>query len=108
MKALVIILSILIPSISLAAPFLVSDPNPSAVGGYSEITGAVWAPSPVNTQANGSIRVDMTAAPVGASNIQVRVCKTDSVWGVQCSSFVPFTWTRPGAPSAAGNIGLTP
>ena len=108
MKIIAIVIAILFPSVCLAAPFLVSDPNPSAVGGYSEVTGAVGIPSPVNTQANGSIRVDMTAAPVGVSNIQIRVCKTDAIWGPQCSPFVPFTWTRPGAPSAAGNIGLIP
>lgn len=108
MKTIAIVVAILFPSVCLAAPFLISDPNPSAVGGYSEITGAVGIPSPVNTQANGSIRVDLASAPVGTSNLSIRVCKTDAIWGVQCSSAVPFVLNRPGAPSAAGNIGLIP
>jgi hypothetical protein len=89
-----------------ASPFLVSDPNASAVGGYSDITGGVWVPNPTNVQANGSVKVDMAAAPVGTTVLQVRVCKDDPVWGPQCSPFVPFSLTRPGAPSAPANTGL--
>lgn len=96
----------LMPILCAASPFLVSDPNASAVGGYSEIVGAAWIPTPVPLQADGSVKVDVATAPVGQANLQVRVCKDDAVWGQLCSPFVEFNFTRPGPPSAASGMGL--
>lgn len=94
-------------AVAYASPFLVSDPNPSAVGGYSDITGAPWLASPQTPlQADGSVRVDFAAAPVGSSSLQVRVCKEDATWGTLCSDTVPFAFTRPGPPSAGGGLRL--
>jgi hypothetical protein len=92
-------------STAFASPFLVSDPNPSAVGGFCDITGASWITNPTPLQSDGSVKVDLANAPVGKTNLQVRVCIDE--WGVTlCSPFVPFSFERRGTPSAPGNLRL--
>jgi len=92
-------------STAFASPFLVSDPNPSAVGGFCDITGAAWIPNPTPLQPDGSIKVDLSNAPVGRTDIQVRVCIDE--WGaILCSPFVPFSFERRGAPFAPDNLRL--
>ncbi len=93
-----------------ASPFLVSDPNPSAIGGFSEITGL---PQQINNitplTADGSVRVDLADLPVGLFNLQVRVCIPEWLPGdeggnVVCSPFVQFSLRRSGLPSAPEGV----
>jgi len=102
----VVVLAIMaLASTALASPFLVSDPNPSAVGGFCDITGASWIPNPTPLQPDGSVKVDLAGAPVGRTDIQVRVCIEE--WGqTLCSPFVPFAFERRGTPSAPDNLRL--
>lgn len=97
---------VLMCSWAFAGPILVSDPNPTAVGGWCEIAGAQWIPTPTPLEPDGAIKVDVSAAPIGRSDIQVRVCVDDPVWGPQCSDYVPFGFVRPGPPSAARGLRL--
>jgi len=82
---------------------------------YTTDNGLTWKPGlptplPASTtaQADGSLKLDLATCPVGAQNIRVRACKTDPVWGEQCSSPSPFTFTRPSPPVAPVNLRLTP
>jgi hypothetical protein len=90
-----------------AAPFLVCDPQ-SGVQVY-KLTGPVWVPATVPAQPDGAIRMDITAAEAGAiTSLTVKACKSDPIWGEQCSAAVPFEFTRPAAPPTPAGIRLVP
>ena len=92
---------------SFAAPFLVCDPQ-TGVTSY-QLTGPAWVPIiPVPAQADGSIKLDVATASVGANSLTVKACKTDPIWGVMCSDAVPFVFTRPASPSSPANTKLQP
>ena len=88
-----------------ASPFLVCDPQ-TGVTSY-QLTGPSWVPTiPVPAQADGSIKLDVATASVGANSLTVKACITDPLWGVMCSDAVPFVFTRPASPSVPAGIGL--
>jgi len=88
-----------------ASPFLVCDPQ-TGVTSY-QLTGPSWVPTaPVPGQADGSIKLDVTTASVGANSLTVKACITDPLWGVLCSDAVPFVFTRPASPAKPIGIGL--
>ena len=103
-KLLFILAMVLIPTLSFSAPFLYCDPQ-TGVTDY-KLTGPAWVPATVAAQADGSIKMDVSGANVGSNSLTVAACKTDPVWGQLCSSFVPFTFTRPAAPTIPGTIKL--
>jgi hypothetical protein len=100
--AMVIVLGIV--AICLAAPFLICDPQ-AGVTSY-QLTG--WTPTTVTAETNGSIRLDVATAVVGNNSLGIRACKSDPVWGQQCSSSTPFTFLRPSAPSVPSGAALAP
>lgn len=90
-----------------ASPFLVCDPQ-TGVTSY-QLTGPSWLPTiPVPAQADGSIKLDVATASVGANSLTVKACKDDPTWGVMCSDAVPFVFTRPASPSSPANTKLQP
>ena len=103
-KLLLILAMVLIPTLSFAAPFLVCDPQ-AGVTDY-KLTGPAWVPATAPAQPDGSIHMDVSGATVGLNSITVAACKTDPVWGQLCSPFVPYSFTRPAAPSTPSNIRL--
>ncbi len=109
-KLLFIILFCLIPSIAAGiahgSPFLVCDPQ-TGVTEY-RVTGAEWATATVTAEADGSIKMDVSAAPVGQSSLYVQACNVDAVWGVQCSISSPFVFTRPATPAQPEGLKLNP
>ncbi len=96
---------VLMASTAWAAPFLVCDPQ-TGVTSYKITGGGAWITSPVAAQADGSLRVDVSGAPVGTSSLTVSACKTDAVWGELCSSTIPFSFTRPSPPTTPTNLKL--
>ncbi|MEM4720513.1 MAG: hypothetical protein QXT73_00450 [Candidatus Methanomethylicaceae archaeon] len=107
MLRLVLILTLtLLPLTVSASPFLVSDPNPTAVGGWCEFTGASWLQGSFPLMPDGSVKVDMANAPVGRTDLQIRVCIDEPTWGISCSEWVPFGFDRPSGPSAAKGLRL--
>jgi len=89
-----------------SAPNLVCDPQ-AGVQHYV-LTGPGWVPAQVPAQADGSIRMDVSPATVGVNSLTVKACRQDAVWGEQCSSAVPFSFTRPAPPAAVTGAGLIP
>lgn len=109
-KLLCILIFCLIPwldySLVSASPFIVCDPQ-AGVTEY-RVTGAEWVPTAgIPAEADGSIKMDVSMAPVGQSSLYVQACNVDEVWGVQCSISSPFVFTRPGLPSTPANLGLS-
>ena len=101
MKKKILILAILLAMVSFstlaaANPFIVCDPQAGVQ--YYKVTGASWVVSPVTAQADGSIKMDISAAPTGTSNLNFSACLNDSVWGELCSATAPFSFTKPSAP----------
>lgn len=98
MKKLIILLIVLFATSVWGAPFLVSDPNPSAVGGgYEVIEGGTVVIDAV-TEANGSLRMDLaeeSLVSVGNHSYSVRTYKDNGVWGKAYSTPVPFDFARP-------------
>ena len=103
-KLLIVMLIVLLPSLSFAAPYLVCDPQAGVT--HYKVTGPSWVVSPVTAQADGSIRMDVSAATAGVNSLTVAACRSDAVWGELCSSTVPFVFTKPIAPTIPGNIKL--
>lgn len=104
-RIVLIVLSILLSStVTLASPFLICDPQ-IGVTNY-KLTGPAWVPATVTAQSDGSIKMDVSGSTVGNNSLTVAACKTDVVWGEQCSVFVPFTFTRPSGAVVPSGIKL--
>jgi hypothetical protein len=98
MKKLLLCLAILLfAAPAWANPFIVCDPQTGVQ--YYKVTGGAWVVSPVTAQADGSVKMDIVAAPVGVSNMTFSACKDDVIWGEQCSVTTPFSFTRPATPT---------
>ena len=98
MKKLIILLIVLFATSVYAAPFLVSDPNPSAVGGGYEIMEGAEVVIDAVVEADGSLRMDLaeeSLVPVGNHSYSVRTYKDNGVWGIAYSTPVPFDFARP-------------
>ena len=107
MKKLLSLLFLLIPSLAWSAPFLVCDPQ-AGVTEY-RVTGAEWVPTAgIPAEADGSIKMDVSMAPVGQSSLFFQACNVDPVWGVQCSISSPFGFSRPTTPALPATLRLTP
>ena len=96
----------LLPMEATGAPYLVCDPQAGVT--FYKLTGPVWLPTTAVAQPDGSIHTDVGAAVLGASNITLAACKTDPVWGEQCSAFVPFSFMRPAVPITPAGVRLAP
>ena len=100
MKKIIMVLAfLLIPSLALAAPFIVCDPQEGVVG--YEIKGL--SPETINfvAQPDGSLKYDLASVNSGTYTLTVAAC---NVWG--CSSTVPFVFTKV-IPTAPVGLKLT-
>ena len=81
-----------------AQPYIVCDPQATIT--YYKVTGAAWVPATVPAQADGSIKMSITTAPGGTSNLNFSACRdVDPIWGEQCSDTAPFSFSRPAKPA---------
>ena len=88
-KLILLLICMLIPSLVLASPFLVCDPQ-AGVTSY-QLTGPGWVPTtPVPAQTDGSLKLDIITATNGVNSLTVKACV-----GVWCSDAVPFDFTKP-------------
>lgn len=109
MKKLFIVMALLIGFIHVnveAAPFVVCDPQ-AGVTEY-RVTGPAWVSPAVPAEADGSIKMDVSAAAIGENSLMVQACNVDAVWGVQCSISSPFVFTRPATPAQPAGLKLNP
>lgn len=104
--ALITLCPILFAPYANAAPYLVCDPQAGVT--HYKITGDNYWTVSVPAQADGSIRSDLAGISSGAHAVSVSACKSDGLWGEQCSAAVPFVFTRPTAPGAPANTALAP
>ena len=106
---LVTLFLLIVASGAIAAPFIISDAQTGVQ--YYKVTGPAWVVSPVTAQPDGSVRMDVSSSTVGVNSLTFAACKGDAIWGEACSTFVPFSFTRPAlpiAPSIPVNLRLTP
>lgn len=90
-----------------AAPFLVCDPQISVT--HYNLTGdKPWVPATSPAIVDGSLKLDVATSVVGTTNMTVKACIADAIWGERCSTTVPFVLTRPGLPTAPSNARLVP
>ena len=100
MKSIVMGIVIVLLSVAAAsaAPFLLSDAVPSAIGASFEIQDKAGVVIAVKaTQADGSIRYDLQSVAVGSYSWQIRYVADNGVWGKAYTAFVPFDFKRPGS-----------
>jgi hypothetical protein len=97
---------VLVASIAGASPYIVCDPQ-AGVQSY-EVGGATWVTPNVPAQPDGSIKMDISGAPVGQSDLTFKACYNDPIWGRYCSASSPFTFTRPTPPVAPKLLKLVP
>jgi len=92
MKRIILAIAILLIAVTASAsPYLVSD-NQSAATSYRITGGPAWLPATFNGSA---LRVDLANYQQGAWPIKVRACRTDPLYGVQCSAETEYTLTCP-------------
>ena len=106
--AIMVVLSIgLLAAWAYANPFVICDPQATVT--FYKLTGPAWVPATVQAQPDGSIKWDVSNAPVGTSTITAAACKTDALWGEQCSVYSPpFAFTRPGVAVVPAGLKLAP
>lgn len=103
---LIVMTMMIIPVSVYATPFLVCDPQAGVT--HYKFTGPAWIPATTPAQTDGSLKLDIVGATVGANSLTVAACRQDAVWGELCSSTVPFSFTRPSPPTIPANIKLVP
>jgi len=104
MKKILIVAFIMFATTAMASPFLVSDPATGVT--LYKITGPAWTPSACGIAPDGSLKADVSGAPVGTTQLTVTACNEDAVWGESCSDPVPFSFTRPAQPAITKSIRL--
>lgn len=104
MKIFVVLMALLIPVSTYAAPFLVAT---KGVGGGDpvsyEFAGLPLTPTVVAPQADGNFKIDLVNLPAGTYTVTVRA---SNLWGVSAYSS-PFTFTRPVAVAVPTALGLS-
>lgn len=111
MKKLVaiIIMVLALPTITMAGPFLVCDPQTGVT--HYKITGMGGTEISSPATATGAMRHDLASLSPGSYNIGVVACTkfTEEVWGEACSTATPFQFTKPYvvAPALPANVKLS-
>jgi hypothetical protein len=113
MKKIILALAIVLTAqVVSAAPFLAATrdatTNPPTV--YVLTSGQTWLPASVPALTTGlyGFKIDMVAAPTGASTIKIKPCTTDDIWGQLCGVETSFPLVRPVPPAAITGALLTP
>ena len=109
MKTLICLILIL-PSIALGAPFIISDSAPDCTTCWYEVDGDT---TQYPTEPDGSIKHDVVNQAVGTTIYKMRYC---AVWTAdageavaECSDWTPpFRVTRPEKPGTPGGQKLVP
>ena len=107
----VLFLALLVPGLSWASPFVVSDPYPAAgiqPDGFAvSVDGGAVVESPAQA-VTGGVRLyyDVSAMSSGTHTLRVKAYKNDAAWGRLESTEAVFTFSRPASPSAPAGIGL--
>jgi hypothetical protein len=104
---MVLVIMLFLPMVVSAAPFIKSDPYlPTEVQPTSFVLvidgGSPISVVPVagDVGATGLIlKYDVGGVTVGSHTVRVKACVNDPAWGEACSAEVPFTFTKPVAPS---------
>lgn len=97
-KFMLILLILLFASASWASPFLVCDPQASAVGLSFEVREGTTVIYSGANQPDGSIRVDIQDIAVGTHTVTARYVNPSAMWeGERFSAdSPPLEFTRPG------------
>jgi hypothetical protein len=105
---ILLVLSIIFLGINgYANPNLTTNPQAGVIT-YA-LSGSAWVPTSVPAQADGSLLLDVGPSSVGVNTVNISACSSvDSVWGVLCSSAIPFSFTRPSVPGVPSGAKLTP
>lgn len=93
MKYLVALILIILAVSVQAAPFLQSNVQSTATQ-YTISGGPSWMPTSVSTT-TGQMRVDLANYQQGTWPLVVRACKTDPLYGQQCSPATNYQLTCP-------------
>jgi len=89
---LIILLAIILIALSVQGATLVStNPQPTAME-YRLSGGPGWLPAQISGQ---TLRIDLGSYTEGTWAIKVKACKTDPLWGLQCSPEGDYTLTCP-------------
>jgi len=114
MKLLLILLTILFPSVVFAAPYLVCDPYPSTDVQPTDFElvidgGSVIISPAVDVTGGKALKYDIGGVSAGSHTVSVKACKDYDVWGRACSSAVNFTFVKPvvSSPAIPANIKLS-
>lgn len=113
-KVLLALVGLLFTSSAYAAPFITVDrdltSNPPTQYIVTLPTGQSWLPTstPALTSGTYGFKLDVGAAPVGTTNVKIKGCIIDTLWGQLCNTEQTFPLVRPSAPATMTNISLIP
>lgn len=103
---------LLLPSLSYANPFVVSDPLPAGVTQCGVFLDALAKTTvPVTAVSGGNIcKVDIGNVTVGSHTISLTsITVNDPIWGsLESAKSAPLSFTRPGVPNAPTGLVLQP
>lgn len=105
MKRLVL-LALLIPTISLAAPFIVSDPSTDVPAPDTcTCTVGISTLLSVSPMVGNACHQDTAPIPVGPFSLTCVFSSTNPIWGNLASvPSLPLSAAKPGVPSAPKNL----
>ena len=96
-KLFYLLVLLLISSSAWAGPFLVTDPQADSIGLDYEVYEGTTVLKHAANQPDGSLRMDLTAIPVGTHTVSAAYCRPPG-GVVECSAKSPtLTFTRPPA-----------
>lgn len=114
MKTSLLYLVALVPTMAIAAPFVVSDPSPDTpqpthCGLLLDATAKVDVAVAKDANGKAYCQFDMAGIPTGAHTVKATFVLNDPIWGrVESPVSVPLALTRPGSPIAPAGLGLKP
>jgi hypothetical protein len=108
MKRITLVLALSLCSVAQAAPFLVSDPDPTGAADlctYKDGSAAA-VDTPVVKNAAGLPFCHIDLGPAAAGMHTVTVAFKSTLWGVS-SATTPFSFTKPSALTAPANMSIS-
>lgn len=116
LTALIVSAVFAMPISAFAAPFLVCSPETITLGTGQTLTynvsglpsGFSAANIPADSTGTYAFALDLATLATGSYTVTATACLNDSVWGQICSAASsPFSLTKPSAPAAPINMGLS-
>lgn len=108
MKYLLSLLLLLLPMVSQAAPFLVSDPTTQEVSHCGLLLDDLPKTTSVVEVVEGGKRCKIDIASVGAGVHTAKATFINSTWGVESQPSVALTFTKMGTLSAPVGFRIEP